>query len=79
MGGKYIVPLDLGGCIGEMSLSFFRKFVGKMEHSKWLAFYIVGASKKIVVDAGALDLERTMKYHPDFKVDPLTSENTMEA
>ena len=79
MGGKYIVPLDLGGCIGEMSLSFFRKFVGKMEHSKWLAFYIGGASKKIVVDAGALDLERTMKYHPDFKVDPLTPENTMEA
>ena len=78
MGGKYIVPLDLGGCANEMSLSFYRKFVGKMEQSKWLAFYIGGTAKKIVVDAG-VNLERAMKYHP-FKVDDqIGPENTMEA
>ena len=77
-GGKYIVPLDLGGRANEMSLSFYRKFVGKMEQSKWLAFYIGGTAKKIVVDAG-VNLERAMKYHP-FKVDDqIGPENTMEA
>ncbi len=61
-----------------MSLSFYRKFVGKMEQSKWLAFYIGGTAKKIVVDAG-VNLERAMKYHP-FKVDDqIGPENTMEA
>jgi N-acyl homoserine lactone hydrolase len=79
MGGKYIVPLDLGGYTGEMSLSFFRKFVGKMEEGRWLAAYIGGAEKKIVVDAGPPDLERSMKYHPDFKWEPSKPEYTMEA
>ena len=79
MGGKYIVPLDLGGYTGEMSLSFFRKFVGQTEQGRWLAAYIGGAKKKIVVDAGPPDLERSKKYHPDFKWEPTKTEYTIEA
>ena len=70
MGGRYIIPLDLGDSVGDRSLSYLRRGVGEKEQGKRVAAYIGGAKKKIVVDTGPPDLERSLKYHPYSKSDP---------
>jgi len=79
MGGRYIIPLDLGDSVGDRSLSYLRRGVGEKEHGKRVAAYIGGAQKKIVVDTGPPDLERSLKYHPYSKSDPRKPEQEMEA
>ena len=79
MGGRYIIPLDLGDSVGDRSLSYLRRGVGEKEHGKRVAAYIGGAKKKIVVDTGPPDLERSLKYHPYSKSDPRKPEQEMEA
>jgi glyoxylase-like metal-dependent hydrolase (beta-lactamase superfamily II) len=75
--GRYIVPLDLGESAYDRSLFFLRKFIGQRAVSKTVAAYIGGAKKKIVVDAGPPDMERSLKYHPYFKSEPRTPEQFM--
>ncbi len=69
MAGKYIVPLDLGDSGGDKSLSYLRRYVGQKDQGKIVSAYIGGATKKIVVDTGPPDMERTLKYHPYAKTD----------
>ena len=71
---RYIAPLDLGESSHDKSLFFLRKFIGQRAVSKTVAAYIGGATKKILVDAGPPDVERSLKYHPYFKVEPHTPE-----
>ena len=78
MSGRYIVPLDMGDAVGDKSLFYLRKFVGQKEIGKTVAAYIGGAGKKIVVDMGPPDLERSVKYHPYFKSEPRGPEQMME-
>jgi N-acyl homoserine lactone hydrolase len=74
MSSRYIVPLDMGDAIGDKSLFYLRKFVGQKETGKTVVAYIGGAKKKIVVDTGPPDLERSIKYHPYFKAEPRSPE-----
>lgn len=64
MSGRYIIPLDLGDSISDKSISYLRRGVGEKEAGKRVAAYIGGAKKKIVVDSGTPDFERSVKYHP---------------
>ncbi len=77
MGGKYIVPLDLGDSGGDKSLSYLRRYVGQKDQGKIVSAYIGGAKKKIVVDTGPPDMERTLKYHPYAKTDPNRPDQNM--
>ena len=63
MNERYIIPLDLGDFVTDPSTFYLRKS-GPKEPGKRVAAYIGGAKKKIVVDTGAADLERIIKYHP---------------
>lgn len=64
MSGLYIIPLDLGDSVSDKSLSYLRKGVGEKEFGKRVAAYIGGGEKRIVVDTGPPDLERSLKFHP---------------
>ena len=75
--GRYIVPLDLGESTYDRSLFFLRQFIGQRAVGKTVAAYIGGAEKKILVDAGPPDLERSLKYHPYFKCEPRKPEQEM--
>lgn len=77
MSGPYIIPLDLGDSVSDRSLSYLRRGVGEKEYGKRVAAYIGGAKKKIVVDTGPPDLERSLKYHPYSKSEPLKPEQGM--
>lgn len=79
MSGRYIIPLDCGDHVSDKSLSYLRKGVGEKEAGKRVAAYIGGAKKKIVVDTGPPDLERSLKYHPYSKSEPRKPEQEMEA
>lgn len=70
MSKRYIIPLDLGDTSADKSLLYLRRGLGEIEHSKRVAAYIGGAKKKIVVDTGAPDLERCLKYHPYSRPEP---------
>ncbi len=78
MKGRYIIPLDLGDCIGEKSLWYMMRFTSEKEPGKRVAAYIGGAGKKIVVDAGPPDFERIRKYHPSSMSEPRRPEQEME-
>ena len=75
--GRYIVPLDLGESAADKSLFFLRKFIGQRVVAKTVAAYIGGAAKKIVVDAGPPDIERSLKYHPYFKAESRSPDQEM--
>jgi N-acyl homoserine lactone hydrolase len=77
MSGRYIIPLDLGDHLSDKSLSYLRKGVGEKVPGKRVAAYIGGAEKKIVVDTGPPDLERSLKYHPYSKSEPRKPEQEM--
>jgi N-acyl homoserine lactone hydrolase len=77
MMSNFIVPLDLGESAYDKSLFFLRKHIGQRAIGKTVAAYIGGAKKKIVVDAGPPDMERSLKYHPYFKAEPRTPEQEM--
>jgi N-acyl homoserine lactone hydrolase len=79
MASKYIIPLDLGDTSADKSLLYLRRGLGEIEHSKRVAAYIGGAKKKIVVDTGASDLERCLKYHPYSRPEPLKPEQGIVA
>lgn len=79
MNGRYIIPLDFGDHVSDKSLSYLRKGVGEKEAGKRVAAYIGGAKKKIIVDTGPPDLERSLRYHPYSKSEPRTPEQEMEA
>jgi N-acyl homoserine lactone hydrolase len=70
MSGPYIIPLDLGDTFMDKSLTYLRRFVGEKERGKIVAAYIGGLKKKIVVDTGPPDMERSLKYHPYAKSEP---------
>ncbi len=70
MSELYIVPLDLGDIVWEKSASYLRRLVGQKDPGKIVASYIGGAKKKIVVDAGIPDMQRTFKYHSYMKSEP---------
>ena len=78
MSGRYIVPLDLGSAIMDKSLFYLRKYEGQKTEVKTIASYIGGATKKIVVDTGIPDIERSLKYHPYYKPEPLTPSQELE-
>jgi glyoxylase-like metal-dependent hydrolase (beta-lactamase superfamily II) len=79
MSKPYIILLDLGDSVGDRNLSYLHRGVGEKEYGKRMAAYIGGAKKKIVVDTGPPDLERSLKYHPYSKSDPWNPEQEMEA
>jgi len=79
MNGRFIIPLDLGDSFADKSLFYLRRFIGQIELGKRVAAYIGGAKKKILVDAGPPDLERSLKYHPYSKSQPLKPEQNMVA
>jgi glyoxylase-like metal-dependent hydrolase (beta-lactamase superfamily II) len=79
MDGRYIIPLDLGDHVSDKSSSYLRRGIGEKEAGKRLAMYIGGAEKKIVVDTGAPDLERSLKYHSYSKSEPRKPEQEIEA
>lgn len=79
MGGRYIIPLDLGDSTTDRSMSYLRRGMGEEEHGKRVAAYIGGAQKKIVVDTGPPDLEHSLKYHPYSKSKPRKPEQEMDA
>lgn len=70
MSKPYIVPLDLGDIVWDKSASYLRRYVGQEDRGSIVASYIGGAKKKIVVDAGIPDMERTFKYHSYMKSEP---------
>lgn len=70
MSGPYIIPLDLGDTVTDKSLPYLRRFMGEKDCGKIVAAYIGGLEKKIVVDTGPPDTERTLKYHPYVKFEP---------
>ncbi len=78
MSKPYIVPLDMGDAMSDKSLFYLRRFIGQKEMAKAVAAYIGGAKKKIVVDMGPPDMERSLKYHPYFKVEPRRPDQEME-
>ncbi len=75
--GNFIVPLDMGEAGYDKSLFFLRKYIGQYEIGKTVAAYIGGGKKKIVVDAGPPDMERSLKYHPYYKAEPRAPEQEM--
>jgi len=79
MAGNYIIPIDLGDTSAAKSLFYLRRGLGEIEHSKRVAAYIGGAKKKIIVDTGAPDLERCLKYHPYSKPEPVRREQGIVA
>jgi glyoxylase-like metal-dependent hydrolase (beta-lactamase superfamily II) len=79
MAGNYIIPLDLGDTSADKSLLYLRRGLGEIEHSKRVGAFIGGAKKKIVVDTGAPDLKRCLKYHPYSKPEPLRPEQGIVA
>jgi N-acyl homoserine lactone hydrolase len=42
---------------------YLRKYAGQRDHGKIVGSYIGGLKKKIVVDTGAPEMERALKYH----------------
>jgi glyoxylase-like metal-dependent hydrolase (beta-lactamase superfamily II) len=78
MNGRYIVPLDLGDSMGDKSLSYLRRGIGTKDPGKRIATYIGGAKKKILVNAGPPDLERSLKYHAYSWSETPKPEQTME-
>ncbi len=76
--GRYIAPLDLGASVHDQSLFLLRRNIGQRAVSKTVAAYIGGAKKKILVDAGPPDMERSLKYHPYFKCEPRSPEQEMK-
>lgn len=70
MGGRYIVPLDLGDFVSDKSIFILRKGFGEKEAGKRIAAYIGGAAKKILVDTGGAGPEKILKYHPYSKPIP---------
>ncbi|MFH1625494.1 MAG: N-acyl homoserine lactonase family protein [Pseudomonadota bacterium] len=70
MSGLYIIPLDLGDSTEDKGLMYLRRGTGPLP-GKRVAAYIGGAKKKIVVDTGTPDLERSLKYHLYSKSEPL--------
>jgi N-acyl homoserine lactone hydrolase len=78
MGGLYMIPLDLGDVTINRCQAYMLKFVGEKERSKRIAVYIGGAKKKILVDAGAPDIERVLKYHTHSWSEPYKPEQKME-
>ncbi len=77
MSGRYIVPLDMGDAICDKSSFYLRRFIGEKEMVKSVAAYIGAAKKQIVVDMGPPDMERCLKYHPYYKVEPRRPEQEM--
>jgi N-acyl homoserine lactone hydrolase len=73
----FIVPLDMGEAIYDRSLFFLRKYIGEKAVGKTVAAYIGGGKKKIVVDTGPPDIERSLKYHPYYKAEPRAPEQEM--
>jgi glyoxylase-like metal-dependent hydrolase (beta-lactamase superfamily II) len=71
MAERYLVPLDLGDSSADKSLFYLRRGSGEIERNKRIAVYIGNAKKRIVVDAGAPDLERCLKYHTISRTEPL--------
>jgi glyoxylase-like metal-dependent hydrolase (beta-lactamase superfamily II) len=70
MSGPYIVPLDLGDTNLDKSLMYLRRCAGQRDHGKIVGAYIGGLKKKIVVDTGAPDMERALKYHSYAMTEP---------
>jgi len=70
MGGRYVVPLDLGNFLMEESDAFYRRGMGKMGLWKYISTFIGGAAKKILVDTGIPGIEHSLKYHPYLKTEP---------
>mgnify|MGYP000335400306 CR=1 FL=1 len=79
MGGRYIIPLDLGASTVEKCSFYLRRFIGEKERSQFLAEYIGGAEKKILVDTGPPDPERYSKYHPLSRPEPRKPDQEIEA
>jgi N-acyl homoserine lactone hydrolase len=77
MSGPFIIPLDLGDTLMDRSLLTLRRGVGEKQHGKIVAAYIGGLRKKIVVDTGPPDMERSIKYHPYAKSAPNGPEQNM--
>jgi N-acyl homoserine lactone hydrolase len=52
--------------------------MGQRATSKCVATYIGGAKKKILVDTGPPSMERSLKYHPSFRIEPRAPEQEMK-
>jgi glyoxylase-like metal-dependent hydrolase (beta-lactamase superfamily II) len=75
----YIIPLDLGDAVADKSVNFLLRFAGEKAALKRVAAYIGGAEKKIMVDTGPPDPERTARYHALSKAEPPRPEQSLEA
>jgi N-acyl homoserine lactone hydrolase len=67
---RYVVPLDLGDSVADRGLYYLRRG-GEKEAGKRIAVYIGGCQRKIIVDTGAPDPERSFRNHPYSKAEPL--------
>jgi glyoxylase-like metal-dependent hydrolase (beta-lactamase superfamily II) len=77
MNRPFIVPLDLGDIVLDKSVLYLRKDAGQKEAASIVAAYIETLDKKIVVDTGPPDAERSLRYHPYSKAEPNRPEQNM--
>jgi len=77
MSSPFIVPLDLGDMLLDKSLLYLRKDAGQKEEASIVTAYIETLNKKIVVDTGPPDEERSLKYHPYAKSEPNRPDQNM--
>jgi N-acyl homoserine lactone hydrolase len=58
-----IIPLDVGTLEWDQSESTLRRGFGKRVNAPFLAFYIEGLEKKVMVDTGPPNQERSQRFH----------------
>jgi len=65
MAGKEvrIIPLDVGTMECDQSLQTLRRGMGKKIKGAFIACYVEGLDKKVLVDAGPSGQERAQRYH----------------
>jgi len=59
-----IIPLDVGTAEVDRSLEILRRGQGEKIKNSFIAWYLTDGKRKILVDTGPPDLERSAKMHP---------------
>lgn len=60
-----ILPLNVGSSRSDQSLATLRKGMGMTRDSRFCAYYIEGAEKRILVDTGPSNQEHAAKWHKE--------------
>lgn len=58
-----IIPLEVGTLEWDQSECTLRRGMGKRVNAPFLAFYIEGLEKKVLVDTGPRDQDRSQRFH----------------